>query len=79
MQDENCQNEDVRRPTGITVVVDQEHLEHDHARTIRSIIWKLDKRLIPFLFLLEFSSHINRISTGTFYFILFQITEISFI
>jgi hypothetical protein len=72
MANEDGQNEDVRRPIGFTVVVDQEHLAHNHARTFRSIIWKLDKRLIPFLFLLEFSSYINRISIGTFYLLLFR-------
>jgi hypothetical protein len=41
--------------------------ERDHRRIFRSIVWKLDKRLIPFLFLLEFSSYINRISIGAFY------------
>jgi hypothetical protein len=66
MQNEHSQNGEVLRRTDITVVVDQENLEYKHARTLRSVIWKLDKRLIPFLFLLEFSFYINRISIGTF-------------
>jgi hypothetical protein len=32
----------------------------------RQIIRKLDRRIIPFMFILEMASYINRISVGTF-------------
>lgn len=35
-----------------------------HKKAVRALLWKLDKRLIPFLTLLELGSFLNRINIG---------------
>ncbi len=38
--------------------------EKMYQKAIRAVLWKLDKRLIPFLTLLELLSFLNRINIG---------------
>ena len=72
MEVESCEDEDLRRSREIVNINNnQEQSESNDNHIFRHIIWKLDKRFIPFLFLLEFSSYMNRINIGAFYFILF--------
>jgi hypothetical protein len=49
--------------------VDQNTEQQFRAVAIRQLISKLDRRLIPFLFLLEMSSYINRNSLGMYFWI----------
>jgi hypothetical protein len=45
-------------------VIDENTKKEYEKIAIRRLVRKLDKRLIPFLFLLEMESYINRISIG---------------
>ena len=45
-------------------IIDQNAEQQCQAVARRHLIWKLDRRLIPFLALLEMSSYINRSSIG---------------
>ncbi len=44
--------------------IDQNSEQKFRAVAIRRLVWKLDRRLIPFLFVLEMSSYLNRNSIG---------------
>jgi hypothetical protein len=48
----------------VTPVISQNIEQQFRAIAIRRLVWKLDRRLIPFLVLLEISSSINRLSIG---------------
>jgi hypothetical protein len=48
----------------ITVQKDEKQ-SYDNA--VDRLIWKLDRRLLPFLFLLEMSSFMNRVSIGMYF------------
>ncbi len=50
--------------TVIIPVISQNIDQKFRATAIRRLVWKLDRRLIPFLVLLEISSYINRLSIG---------------
>jgi hypothetical protein len=50
--------------TVIIPVISQNIEQQFRATAIRRLVWKLDRRLIPFLVLLEISSYINRLSIG---------------
>jgi hypothetical protein len=51
--------------TIITIPVISQNTEQQlRAIAIPRLVWKLDRRLIPFLVLLEISSYINRLSIG---------------
>jgi hypothetical protein len=45
-----------------TIVQNAEKQFYNNA--IHRLIWKLDRRVLPFLLLLEMSSYINRVSIG---------------
>jgi hypothetical protein len=45
-------------------IIDQNSEQKFRAVAIRRLVWKLDRRLIPFLFVLEMSSYLNRNSIG---------------
>jgi hypothetical protein len=50
--------------TATIPIIDQNTEQQFNTIGIRHLIWKLDRRLIPFLVLLEMSSYINRTNTG---------------
>jgi hypothetical protein len=47
--------------------IDQNSEQKFKAVAIRRLVSKLDRRLIPFLFVLEMSSYINRNSIGMYF------------
>jgi hypothetical protein len=59
--------------TRTSIIVDEDTLKNEHSDAVRRLIRKLDRRLIPFLVLLELSSFINRISMGMWYSFFFLI------
>lgn len=53
-----------RLATMVTTMIDQNTEQQFRSIAIRRIVGKLDRRLIPFLVLLEIASYINRLSIG---------------
>lgn len=51
--------------TNSIVDIDQNEQERFYTSAIRRLVRKLDRRLLPFLVLLEISSFINQVSMGT--------------
>jgi hypothetical protein len=54
----------VRMVIDASNAIDQSAEQRFRAEAIRRLVSKLDRRLIPFLFILEMSSYLNRNSIG---------------